>query len=354
MSQKFYECFFCKKQVLKFKNNAKKEFKKNLFYSCISCRGIYSKNKTFPLEVIVKLCNQIPLTWQEYKTYMPKSHNTYVKIYCIKCSRSSIESSKKISNRKHEKEEICKKCILKATTNNYNWKLSNSKAQKIAQNKHSQKIKNALGVSKSWNRERREKASLQAKNNWQNETYIKKQSLHIASFNGLKGYYKYQIKENSYQWILFDSSYELCFLNWLNSDQKFFSQPDTIRRCLFYITYEYEKKTKRYFPDFLFLYENYKKLIEIKSNKMPFYSEEKEAAKKEATNKWILKNDIDEYLYIDESHFLSEKICFKKSSSVYPLCKKLYQKNKLFLISKKNTERYIGHNALIWQDFQKA
>lgn len=234
---------------------------------------------------------------------------------CDKCNCKFEYSAVKkfMRNRKNKEDKkhlwnTCQKCWLKINTSeDEKWIEKNSQAQLIAQNKPEQKIKNALAVSKSWTKERKEKMSDWVKDRWKNDEKFAKQALKNISwtdgkdidlFNrvmkmsagsgGLKGDYKE---------INYDSALELSYILWC------FDNNIPIKRYdLPPIEYIAEDGVKRkYFPDFII---NSNTIVEIKGKGL-FYSKNYERnlkkikALKEQKLKYVILFSDDDVLKLN-------------------------------------------------------
>jgi len=181
---------------------------------------------------------------------------------CGECgSKFEYSSVKKfLRNRefKHIEEwQRCSKCWLRfKTSENPEWIEKNRQAQLIAQNKPEQKRKNAEGVSKSWTKERKKKASTHLKKRWNNDDCFKKKALENLSWTQKNNDRFQQIMVKSigsgglkgkYNGIYYDSALELSFILWCENSNiriKRYDEPP--------IKYIDENGIERlYFPDYI-------------------------------------------------------------------------------------------------------
>lgn len=228
---------------------------------------------------------------------------------CLKCHKSfKYRQVKKFMRNRINKDkdvwQTCPKCFLKLNTSeNLIWIEKNRAAQLIAQNTDAQKRKNAIGVSKSWTKERRIKASIFTKNKWKNDIEFRKKALNNISWNkNIETYnehYKKMLKKSIgsgglkgvYNDIYYDSALELSFIMWCNQNliliKRFDLEP---------ILYKDENGISRlYYPDFII---NNDTIIEIKGLGLYYFHNYNrnilkiEAAKKHKLNyQVILSND---------------------------------------------------------------
>jgi hypothetical protein len=190
--------------------------------------------------------------------------------------------------------QTCQKCwLLTNTIEDPNWIKKNSEAQKISQNKPEQIQKNREGVRKSWNNERRIKASNLLKEKWKNDDAFATNALKNLNCHnnvkigfgtgGLKGYYNQ---------IYYDSALELSFILWCEYNniniQRYSEEP---------IEYMDENKNiRKYYPDFII---NINDIVEIKGSGLWYRKNYQrnilkiEAAKK-TFNSFIIIFDNDE------------------------------------------------------------
>ena len=240
---------------------------------------------------------------------------------CIRCKRefTYVRLKKFLRNRiSIPKTEWCQcqKCFLiHRTRDNPQWKANNSKSQLIAQNKPEQKKKNAIAVSKSWNSDRKQKASIFLKNRWKtDDVFVKKAKANLKhdmghtyrSFGtgGLKGYYND---------LYYDSALELSFILWCEEHKI-----PIIRYNLEPIPYILDNKQRLYFPDFII---NQNTIVEIKGRGLYFAKNKKsnlaktKKAKKQLGEKfWIIfDNEIEVKTNYNKARKLHHEIKEKNS-----------------------------------------
>lgn len=208
-----------------------------------------------------------------FKELAEKNYNTkFISNYklcgvCVKCGGKFTYSNVKkfMRNRKNKEDkknlwESCSKCwFIINTKEDNNWIIKNSQAQKIAQNIPEQLQKNKNGVRKSWNNERRRKASNILKEKWKNdEAFSKKALLNLNKNNvkigfgqgGLKGVYKN---------IYYDSGLELSFIIWCLKENIKIKRYD--KGPIDYI--DENNINRKYYPDFII---NENDIVEIKGS----------------------------------------------------------------------------------------
>ena len=235
--------------------------------------------------------------------YNTKGISNYrFKGYCQKChTHYEYSSVKKFvalrKNLEYDKWMLCQSCFHHSRTGeNIEWIEKNRLAQLIAQNKPSQKQKNAIGVSKAWTPERKKIASENLKYRWINDEAFKNKALYnlqcdrkrafingIAT-GGLRGIYNQ---------IFYDSALELSFILWCE-----YQKIDIIRYNKEPIVYTDENDiSRKYFPDFII---NETTIIEIKGKGL-WYRRNFErntlkmiAAEKQLGTKYCIYYDWDE------------------------------------------------------------
>jgi len=217
------------------------------------------------------------ITLKELKdlNYSPKGVSNYKLIEgeCSKCNQNFEYSNVKKflrnrkSNQNKDEWDTCAKCYLKLKTiEDSKWMEANRQAQLIAQNRPEQKKRNAEGVSKSWDQERKSKASDFLKKRWENEEGFAEKALKNFEWTQTNDERHNEILKRSlgagglkgeYQGIRYDSAVELSFLLWCENKNIPIKRYD-----LAPISYLAEDgKTRLYFPDFI-IYHN--QIIEIK------------------------------------------------------------------------------------------
>lgn len=210
--------------------------------------GIECDGKKINLSKIKKL--------NEWKIEMIKNSKIKIVFLCDECGGNGCIAARNLINRKYfALEPLCKKCILKKTTNTKEWKSINSKAQLIAQNKPEQKEKNRLAQIKRFkNPVEIKKHSKASKEVWKREGYKEKMKK-IAARKWEDLDYAERVIKNSkksficgyYNSLYYDSGYELAFL--MNMESK--GLLHNIKRVKFFIEYEDKNgRIRKYFPDF--------------------------------------------------------------------------------------------------------
>lgn len=188
---------------------------------------------------------------------------------CAKCKKgftySAVKRFLKTRLQKEDKKHLwqtCSKCWLRINTSeDKGWVKNNSNAQKIAQNKPEQLKKNKDGVRKSWNEERRKRASEIFKSKWANDEAFAKKAISNLINNsdnvkigfgkgGLKGVYKN---------IYYDSGLELSFIIWCLKENIKIKRYD--KNPIDYI--DENGVSRKYYPDFII---NENDVVEIKGS----------------------------------------------------------------------------------------
>jgi hypothetical protein len=245
---------------------------------------------------------------------------------CCRCKRDYeytavkkfLSSRIRCETEKHQWNS-CQVCWLKIrTSENPDWKLANSNAQKVAQNKPEQLKKNAEAVSKSWTKERKNAASKELKEKWKDKKFAKKALKNInwtqtndsrfrdimsrsIGSGGLKG---------CYNGLHYESGLELSFIMWCN-DKKI-----PIRRYdLEAIEYKDENnRIRKYVPDFLI---NSSTIVEIKGSGLFFRKNfKRNIAKIEA----MIRLELDYVLFNDKD---------EQCKSFYRKARKWHHENKI-------------------------
>lgn len=289
-------------------------------------------------EVIEYIFNgeDIPFPLWSKKTY-PRSVNVFCEINCIACGEKSRATTKHLAKRTLLKEEVCLKCGNAEVRKKDEWLKINSEAQKKVQSTPEQKLKNSLAVKKFWkeNPEKKELVRQKLLSYYEDPAYKKMVAeARTKNLHALSGKFKFRNE----RWVEFGSSYELCFLMWLE-DQEGVSQ---IRKCKFYIEYNHKNRLRFYYPDFLLVKNGKRIIVELKSRKTPFFDELKNQAKIVATEKFIKEMNYDGYWFIDEEEADCVGLKFKRSARIKPICKVLHKENRIKLFSKEKELRYIG------------
>ena len=193
-----------------------------------------------------------------------------------------------------EMRELCNSCYLNFRCySNPEWLQKNSQAQLISQNKPEQKLKNALGVSQSWSRERRELESVRMRDRWKQSTEEQKQKM-LNNLNWTDysndGFYKNMRKTawrggsfGEFNGIPYESILELSFLI------ECFQREIPVKRYnLGGVNYfDPHGKKRVYFPDFIIFN---RVVVEVKGHiwgedyGYSVFKQKTEAAKKHLTS----------------------------------------------------------------------
>lgn len=125
-------------------NNRKYHFKDDTPEEVVNI--FLNREKTIPIEI-----------YKKYKEYFPNTYKLVVGV-CKHCGKKASRGLARLRERVLFDDELfCSiTCFNKEAHKLDLWREHNSKAQKIAQNKESQKIKNSKGVRRSrknWSRE---------------------------------------------------------------------------------------------------------------------------------------------------------------------------------------------------------
>lgn len=192
---------------------------------------------------------------------------------CIKCNAVFTYSSVKkfLQNRitKQNKKDMwntCAKCWhLLNTREDQIWVGKNREIQSVVQNTPEQKAKNALGVSRSWNEERKQKASTLLKLKWKDKDFSNKALINLSwtQTNNIKfqTILNKSIKTGGlrgvYNNVYYDSALELSFLIWCEKNNVSIRRYDGDAINYF----DENNKARKYVPDFIY---NEDTIIEIK------------------------------------------------------------------------------------------
>jgi hypothetical protein len=267
---------------------------------------------------------------------LPRSKNVYCEINCKSCKNISRINTKHLYKRSTLRDEICLKCGGREVRKMEEYRKRNSDAQKIAQNKPEQKLKNANAVSKFWseNPEVKEVVRQKILKLYDNPKYKERvmNSRGKSQFS-LSGRFLFRGES----WVEFGSAYELSFLIWAAKNK----DVTLIRRCKFYINYIYENRSRSYYPDFFIIMNNQKSIVEIKSIKNPFFDSNRNNIKCAAAQDFVKKMNYDSYLFIDEDESIKLGISLKRTSAIKKVCKQLSSEG-LLELSSRHINKYIG------------
>jgi hypothetical protein len=122
------------------------------------------------------------ISFEEFKKDPHKKgiSNFQLQCLCENCGLNFIIKQIKSFRRRDcvELRQLCNSCYLNFRCySNPEWLKKNSEAQIVSQNKPEQKIKNALGVSRSWSKERRNLEAERMRHRWKNATEDQKQKM---------------------------------------------------------------------------------------------------------------------------------------------------------------------------------
>lgn len=239
------------------------------------CSRCYRMHKEYDMPYeIAKYKNIIP--WNIYIKYAGKYNSTKLKVnfICSECGSESISFWDDLENRIYfPRKPICKKCILKKTTNTNQWRETNSAAQRIAQNRPDVIEK-----------QRKSQRSVIERGN--NEDYIMKRT---ANRNGLCGY------KNG---IPFNGSYELGFMHWADLCGYTYNRSKDI------IEYYHNSIKHTYRPDFWLNTGDKLYLVEVKGFKNELVKDKEDAAIEYVK---LDTNQYDGYLMFDDNYIKTLK-----------------------------------------------
>lgn len=295
----------------------------------------------YPEVLLESIKHDTPVSFSIYEEFRHlKSRRVKCKLNCIVCHEVDVMNFKELGKRVNVKDEVCRKCSLKYATSSVEWKEKNSQAQLKIQSTPEQKLKNALGVSKFWkdNPEMKEQVRQKLLSRYNNPekkaAFLLANSIDKKTYT-LGGFLQTKQFGNMY----FDSSYELCYLLWLDKQAAI----THVSRFNDWIPYTYEGRIHHYQPDYILTKSNNDTvLVEIKSSLSRFFDPKKNMAKIAVAETYCLNNRITEYQLIDENSLLAKEICFIRSCNIKLLCKILYSEGRLELNSEELKRRYIG------------
>lgn len=278
------------------------------------------------------MTKEITILELESRNYDSKNITNYILHgICSICNNNFTYSSvkhflrsRKNKQDKKDKWKTCPKCWHCVNTSlDSNWIENNRNAQFIAQNKPEQKIKNAVGVSKSWDDKRREKASIHLKNRWKNdEDFAKKAISNINWTQNKNEYYRVMMSKSIhsggnrgiYNNIQYESCLELSYILWCLSNNI-----SIIRFNLSPIEYlDENSKIRVYLPDFII---NNNTIVEIKGLGMYYQKNiERIPLKFNALKKWCEDNSFSCIMLLSSDDIL--KINYKKARNIHREIKK--------------------------------
>lgn len=340
-----FNCHYCGRLHQSLRSNLKRRRFEVLL--CRSCARSFSHWRKYRQSTRDALLARKYLTYEEYMldAQTCKGPNIEVRFTCAACGIEHKANAKQLSKRTVVNSPLCPNCVMKSVTSSRAWREKNSDSQKKIQSTAEQKRKNAEGVSRFW-REHPEQKRIMAQH--VKETFSQpevrerwRKSLRPGN-RGLVG----TLRLKNGQKIRFESSYELCFLFWIESRYPEIS----IRRCNFLIPYTYEGRTKIYIPDFLLVYKGWKGLFEIKSLFFHHFDLRRDLAKQDAAA--VLRRDrhIDVYVQINENTANNLGIELLRSQRIKPLCKLLHNQKRIAISNRLKAERYIGTDAFKEED----
>lgn len=296
--------------------------------------------------------------YKKYRQYLPSTKTLKISGICECCKLPKIIFKQSLEKRTLEDLKyrfICSSCIIKRVCSNEKWKKSNSKAQKIVQNKSEVKLKNSNSLKKTWsnpkirkkwhasitksnqNLQKRLRTSITFKEKFKNDTSYRDKVLdNWKNFKGVAGVF-YSRKNGK---IRFDSSYEFFYL--LECDFK----NKKVERCKFRLPYLLNGKNRFYKPDFL---EEDKIVKEIKSS----YTRDKYQVKEELKEK---KKVVVKFCKENNYSFrlITEKeIMFLRFHSQVPYLLNVFQKNNIIVFDKPRTYK-ITLSSCFYEKSQKV
>lgn len=189
----------------------------------------------------------------------------YHSFVCSKCKNPHKIRTRTFARRKKDKK-LCSECFLrKYVYGNPEWIRKNSAAQILVQKRPGQKLKNALGVARSWTPARRKENSKKLKLQWKKESFKNKALANLSwtqrndeRFNEIisKSLHKGRFS-GQYLGVFYQSLLELSFIFLCQSNGW------TIKRYdLNPISYKDGGKTRKHIPDFIV---NSDTIAEVKS-----------------------------------------------------------------------------------------
>ena len=198
----------------------------------------YKKNGYLNYNVLF----QFPFYWSKMKL-KGKCDNCHSIFY-----KKWIDAKETLISGNIGEKIYCQKCLLKKVCESDKWKLKNSQAQLIAQNREETRKRNSIGVKNSFNKNNvRDKIKKSIDKLWENNLFVEKMQKVFNDKKYLTGYL---------DGVFFASSYELFFIDYcLSNNHKI----ERFNKIINYI--DENRKNKKYIPDFLF---NDIKIIEIK------------------------------------------------------------------------------------------
>lgn len=276
--------------------------------------------------------NTISFTDLEKRNYNPKNISNFKLIngICIRCNNSFEYSKVKKFLRSRKKSGVdiklwntCSSCWHKIqTSENPIWITNNIANQFIAQNKPEQKLKNAIGVAKSWTKERRIKNSQYLKDRWKNDESFAKHALENISWTQQNdGRYDRIIKlslgsgglKGIYNNIRYESALELSYILYCIDNNILIKRYD-----LSPIPYIDENNKQRlYIPDFII---DNNTIVEIKGYGL-YYTKnfERNNIKFDTLKKWGIQNNFNIRLLLSTDKILKQN---------YNKARKLHHENK--------------------------
>lgn len=258
----FVLCKNCKtkdyKDLSKFKHKLKTNYYENHNYKinydfCGYCSNFLDRNKkVIPRFYYEEYKKNGFLDYRilfDYSFYYSKMK---LKGKCENCNKIFYkkwnDAKETFLNNNIGKEIYCQKCLLKKMCQSEKWRLKNSQAQLIAQNKIETKIKNSMGVKNAFDKNNsRDKIKKSINKLWENDLFSQKMEKVFSDKKYLTGYLN---------GVFFASSYELFFIDYcLSNNHKI----ERFNKSIQYV--DENEHNKRYIPDFLI---DDAKIIEIK------------------------------------------------------------------------------------------
>lgn len=218
----------------------------------------------------------------ENKRLQNEYNKSYIQIFCEKCNAEYVTIIFGFFKRRH-KNPVCNVCYRKYYLYDETWRENNSKAQKISQNKP-EVLKRQSEIQK----ERHKKPGLKekyieiGKKLWENPEYRKK----VIGKSGLS-------KRGVYNNIHYQSLVELSYILWCEKNNVNIINYDKEG-----ISYNWEGKQKRYYPDFIV---DSNTIVEIKGSGSIYRRFlEKNQEKFKVLEKWCSENNYKHKIIFDK------------------------------------------------------
>ena len=260
-----------------------------------------------------------------------------VKFSCEVCGEEHTSDFKHLNKRTVVDRAVCPKCVMKVATSDEAWRKRNSEAQLKVQSRPSQKAANAAGVAKFWRENPERLAMMRAKviaACQTEEVRAKYRDRKAWNGRGISGLYL-----SKWDWIKFDSSYELAVILAMEDRDDVISMKRGPA-----IDYEFDGKQRQFFIDFEIAFSNGESCwCEVKSAYIGKQRDriEKLRAKMQKTKEVATDHHIDKVIMITEKNaeeFLGKKL----PRSSYRLRMLRDNSAKIVFARKDDQEKYSG------------